>query len=416
MADSLLVTLFSHDPEKRTLQAMWLANFVALFGVSMIIPFLPLYIQELGITDPKTIKHWTGLLFSVNFLAAAIMVPIWGAVADKIGKKPMTMRAILGLAISIGLMYWAQNVYQLLFLRILQGVLSGFIASAIALVAGATKKERLGTTLGILQTAIVTGQILGPAAGGFAADHFGYKPLFLAAAISCIIAAIIIKLLVANDARTTQLQSTQPESFFKQMRRITKNRGFIYVFIIVGLTQVALMGMIPILPLFIQEDLAPQAKHLAAWVGIVVAAHAPASFIASPFWGRAGDNKGHIPMLAWAQAGAACFAFPQALVHSVALLFASRFAMGFFTSGISPLAHGHIGQRIAKTELAASLGLVTSAQFIGNVIGPIAGSTLAVSLGTRSVFFMASAIFIIAMLLLFRTSPFYIERSKSTTG
>lgn len=414
MAEPSLVAFFSRNNEEQTLRAMWLADFVALFGVSMIIPFLPLYIQELGVTDPKDVKHWTGLLFSVNFLAAAIMVPIWGAVADKIGKKPMTLRAILGLAISIGLMYWAQNVYQLLFLRILQGLLSGFVASAIALVAGATKKERIGQALGILQTAIVMGQILGPAAGGFTADHFGYRPLFLAAAVLCVIAAIIIKLLVANDTPIEQSQLIHRESFFKQMRRITENRDFLYLFFIVGLTQVALMGMIPILPLFIQEDLAPQAKHLATWVGVIVAAHAPASFIASPFWGKAGDNKGHITMLVWAQAGAACFAFPQALVHSVTLLFASRFAMGIFTSGISPLAHGHIGQRIAKTELAASLGLVTSAQFIGNVIGPVIGSSLAVLLGTRSVFIMASAIFIIAMLFLSRNSTIFKQASTTT--
>lgn len=413
MHANLLGPVFSRNIEKRTLQVMWLADFVALFGVSMIIPFLPFYVQELGVTDPKAVKYWTGLLFSVNFLAAAIMVPIWGAIADRIGKKPMTMRAILGLAVSIGLMYWAQNVYQLLFLRILQGLLSGFVASAIALVAGVTKKERIGQALGILQTAIVTGQILGPAAGGFTADRIGYRPLFLAAAILCAIAAIIIKLLVANDSAASKELSAKPEGFFKQMRAITCNRDFLYIFLAVGLTQIAIMGMIPILPLFIQEDLAPGTKHLATWAGVIVAAHAPASFIASPFWGRAGDKKGHMSMLTWAQAGAACFAFPQALVHSVSLLFASRFAMGLFTSGISPLAHGHIGQRIEKTELAASLGLVTSAQFIGNVIGPILGSSLAISFGNRSVFFMASAVFIIAMLLLPKTTP-VIEETNST--
>ena len=98
-------------------------------------PFLPLYVEQLGVTGHSALNMWSGLVFSITFLFSAIASPFWGGLADRKGRKIMLLRSALGMAIIMALMGVAQNVWQFLILRALLGLLGGFIPNANALIA-----------------------------------------------------------------------------------------------------------------------------------------------------------------------------------------------------------------------------------------------------------------------------------------
>jgi DHA1 family multidrug resistance protein-like MFS transporter len=151
---------------QRNLYVMWFAEFMAIAGFSFVMPFLPYYVQDLGITDLTKVELWSGVLYAAHAIPMAIFAPIWGVLADRYGRKPMVLRSMLGGAVTLGAMGFAQTIEQLLVLRLIQGMLTGTVAAATTLVAGSTPRQRSGYALGLLQMAIFGGSSVGPLIGG----------------------------------------------------------------------------------------------------------------------------------------------------------------------------------------------------------------------------------------------------------
>ena len=149
------------EPWRKTLYVIWLSQFITMVGMSLVVPFLPFYVRDLGITDPDEVAWWSGLAFSGPFIVSFFLIPVWGYLGDRYGRKLMVIRAIFGLAISQALIGLSQNVEMLFFFRMLQGVMSGFIAAALALVSVNTPREKAGYAIGLLQTATASGNIIG---------------------------------------------------------------------------------------------------------------------------------------------------------------------------------------------------------------------------------------------------------------
>jgi len=168
------------DPGWRlTLYAAWVAQLFSIMGFSFVMPFFPFYIQkELGITDPRLVPIWAGLLATAGGVTMIGAAPLWGMIADRYGRKPMVQRSMFGGAVILGLMGLVHNVNQLLILRLLQGAVTGTIAASVALVSSVTPKRRMGYSLGLMQMAVFTGASVGPWLGGAMADHFGYRAPF----------------------------------------------------------------------------------------------------------------------------------------------------------------------------------------------------------------------------------------------
>ncbi|MEA4829753.1 MAG: MFS transporter, partial [Enterococcus thailandicus] len=154
---------------ERNLLVLWFGTFMAGIGFSLVMPFMSLYIDTLGHYSTAQLNFWSGLTFSSTFLVTTIISPWWGKLADQKGRKLMLLRASLGMAVVIALMGCVSNVYQLVGLRLLQGIFSGYISNATALVATGTPKEKSGQVLGTLATGSVTGTLLGPLLGGISA-------------------------------------------------------------------------------------------------------------------------------------------------------------------------------------------------------------------------------------------------------
>ena len=163
---------------KRNLIILSVVQILAMAGMSMVIPFLPFFVSDLGVVDPSAQRWWAGLVLGVPMFFAAIMGPVWGTVGDRWGRKAMIVRAILGTGIMILCMGFVGNVYQLVVLRIIQGALGGFVSASITLVAVLTPRERSGLAVGTIMGSVFAGNAVGPLLGGTIADLFGYRAVF----------------------------------------------------------------------------------------------------------------------------------------------------------------------------------------------------------------------------------------------
>jgi len=163
---------------KKNLYVVFFAEMIAITGMAFVVPFLPFYVKELGITDANLVAQWSGWLMGAPALVMVIVSPLWGFLADRVGRKPMVERALFGSSIVIFLMSWAGNIYQLLFLRLLQGLLTGTIAACTALISTSSPSKKMGFSLGLLQTGVFLGFFLGPLLGGISADIFGFRNSF----------------------------------------------------------------------------------------------------------------------------------------------------------------------------------------------------------------------------------------------
>ncbi|HDV2925938.1 TPA: MFS transporter [Escherichia coli] len=182
---------------KRNLIVAWLGCFLTGAAFSLVMPFLPLYVEQLGVTGHSALNMWSGIVFSITFLFSAIASPFWGGLADRKGRKLMLLRSALGMGIVMVLMGLAQNIWQFLILRALLGLLGGFVPNANALIATQVPRNKSGWALGTLSTGGVSGALLGPMAGGLLADSYGLRPVFFITA-SVLILCFFVTLFCIN--------------------------------------------------------------------------------------------------------------------------------------------------------------------------------------------------------------------------
>jgi len=138
---------------KRNLYISWIGCFFTGASFSLVMPFLPLYIEELG--APKSqVEFFAGMALSITALAAAIVAPLWGNLADQKGRRLMMIRASAGMTLTMGSLAFVPNVYWLLIMRFMTGILSGYIPNATALIASQAPKEKSGWALGTLEPSL----------------------------------------------------------------------------------------------------------------------------------------------------------------------------------------------------------------------------------------------------------------------
>ncbi len=196
---------------KVNLISVWFGCFFTGLAISQILPFLPLYISQLGVSSHEALSMWSGLTFSITFLISAIVSPMWGSLADRKGCKLMLLRASLGMAIAILLQAFATHVWQLFLLRGIMGLTSGYIPNAMALVASQVPRERSGWALSTLSTAQISGVIGGPLMGGFVADHIGLRAVFLITAMLLVVSFLVTLFLIKEGVRPVIKKARTPE-------------------------------------------------------------------------------------------------------------------------------------------------------------------------------------------------------------
>lgn len=252
-------------------------------------PFLPLYVEQLGVTGHSALNMWSGLVFSITFLFSAVASPFWGSLADRKGRKIMLLRSALGMAIVMMLMGLAQNIWQFLILRALLGLLGGFIPNANALIATQIPRQKSGWALGTLSTGAVSGALLGPLAGGFLADHWGLRTVFFLTASVLLVCFILTLFFIREQfvpvAKKEMLNARDVFSSLKSPKLVLS------LFVTTMIIQVATGSIAPILTLYVR-DLAGDVGNIAFISGMIASVPGVAALISAPRLGKLGDRIG----------------------------------------------------------------------------------------------------------------------------
>ena len=376
---------------KKNLYVCWFGVFATSAGLSQLIPILPLFIQQLGVTNIAEIEEWSGIAYGVTFILMAVFSPIWGKAADRYGRKPMLLRASLGMALVLTCMGFVQNVYQLVGLRLLQGTISGYYSAAITLVATQTPKDRSGWALGTLSTGAVAGMLLGPLLGGAVAQLFGLRSVFFVIGALLLIAFLAALLYVTENF--TPSEKAAPK--FRDIRRMMPHPEVtVAMFATTFMLQLALMSIQPILTVYIAE-MSNNTDYLAFLSGMVFAASGLSSVIAAPRLGALADRIGPPRVMVVALLAAGFLFIPQALVRNAWELMALRFLLGIATASLLPTINSMIRQ-ITPDEITGQIyGYNQSAQFVGSFGGAVMGGQIASQFGLKYVFFCTSVLLLL---------------------
>ncbi|EXU77074.1 multidrug efflux MFS transporter [Erwinia mallotivora] len=383
---------------KVNLISVWFGCLFTGLAISQIIPFLPLYVEQLGVTDASSLTLWSGLIFSVTFLVSAIVAPMWGSLADRKGRKLMLLRASLGMGIVILLQAFVTNVWQLLLLRALMGLTSGYIPNAMALVATQVPRERSGWALSMVTTAQICGVIMGPLMGGFLADLVGLRTVFLITS-ALLLTSFLITLLLIKESGYRQVKKEDKLSGSMVFRSLSHPGLMVSLFITTMVIQLCNGSVSPILTLFVRQ-LEPDVQNIAFISGVVAAIPGVSALLSAPRLGKLGDRIGAQRILFSALTLTILLFIAMSWAGSAFQLGALRFLLGFADGAMMPAVQTLLLRYSSDRITGRIFGYNQSFMYLGNVVGPLIGSGVSAAGGFRWVFTATALVVLINTLQL----------------
>ena len=380
---------------QKNLYALWAAQFISMVGLTLVVPFMPLYIGTLGVHRLEDIERWSGILFAAPFLAQTLIAPLWGVLGDRYGRKIMVVRALAGIGLTNMLTAAAGAVWQLLALRVVQGGVSGFVAATNALASSSIPRDRLGTAMGVLQSSLTAGGIIGPLIGGALADEIGFRWVFVITGLMCWAGTAVV-IAATKEAPRAPMREGGP-GVRDNLAYFLGSPELRTVGLLLCTSNLAVMAVEPIFPVFVQT-LGVPAPRVATVAGVLFSVTGFASMAGAAMWGRISDRLGEgrvLTMVLWG----ACVAYvAQAAVRGPVTLFLFRAALGLAVGGLMPPLYAIVARRAPAERLGGIMGLTSSAIMMGNLVGPIAGGMFAAAAGIRPVFVASGAMLAVAAL------------------
>lgn len=384
---------------KKNLFVLSIAVFIAGIAFSEIMPFLSLYINTLGNFSHQQLNFWSGIVYSGTFIVSAVVSPWWGKLADKKGRKPMILRAGIGMSVVIACMGLVQNVWQLLLLRMLQGVFAGFISNSNALVATETPKTNSGQALGTIASATTAGTLLGPLVGGALTSIFSYRITFMITGGLLLLCSILVLFFVHEDdfKPVTAKKLDKASGVIKSLRSPHLIFGLLLTTLII---QAANNSINPIVSLYVRQLLNDH-DNVVFISGVIAALPGIATFLVASRFGALGDKIGTHKIIVAGFIAASIFFFLTAFVRNTVELGILRFLVGFSDACLFP----QVQTMLTKNSPAAVTGRIfswnQSAMYIGNIVGPLLGSFVS-GMFNYSMVFIVTTVIILINLLLFR--------------
>jgi MFS transporter, DHA1 family, multidrug resistance protein len=403
---------------RKNLYILWFGTFFTSAGIGMIIPFLPLYVQELGIHDVQKAALWAAMIFGINHVMIAITSPFWGRFSDRYGQRVTMIRSGFGLAVIIAAMGLVHTPVQLLLLRALFGTMGGFSTSAVALMAIEAPKDQVGRTLGTLQTGQVSGQLLGPLLGGILAEWLGMRNSFFFTGLFIFIAAVLVlfgvretkeyaafrigpwlqSLTNRRKEMRQQEEGKAPQAKLELRQVMRETPVILTLFLSTYLIAASFQSISPIISLYVKslhvED------HVALMAGLIFASSALGTMIAAPILGRLGDRYGYLPVLLSSLLLISLLYLPQATASNPWLLMGMRFLSGLCVGGLIP-SISSILRRLTPSAIRGSVyAYNSSANSLGNVSGALFGGLIAGHFGIPVVFYIIAGVFFLHFLML----------------
>jgi MFS family permease len=354
--------------------------------MTLLLPFLPLYVEQLGVSDRAAIAQWSGIAYGATFFAAALVAPLWGWLADLYGRKSMLIRASLGMAIAMSLIGMAHSVWELVGLRLFAGFAGGYTSGSTILVATQTPKARSGWALGMLSSGIMAGNLVGPLIGGALPPLIGIRTTFWLAGGVIFLAFLATTFLIKEEKRTSLAKQKTAQVRWSQ---IPDKRPVIAMLALGLLLMVANMSIEPIITIYVGQ-LITDASRVTLVSGFAMSAAALGSILSAPRLGKLADRVGHWRVMIGGLTASALLLIPQALVTAGWQLIALRFLMGLALGGLLPCVTAIIRHSLPQAITGRVLGYSTSSQYAGQVAGPLLGGFVGGHIGMRAVFFGTS--------------------------
>lgn len=372
------------------LYVLWVSQVISLMSFGFGLPFLPFFIQELGVSDPEALKVYAGILSLAPAATMAIMSPVWGVLSDRFGQKLMIQRAMFAAIFVIGGMGFATEVWHLLVLRFAQGLFTGTITASSTFVAVDTPNHKLSYALGVLSSSTFVGYSLGPLIGGKVAEAFGYRISFYVGALLMLVGFILVTVMVKPSpemkARRANRQGRRSiirgEKNWKQIA----SGGILLLMLMLFLQRAARSVFSPYLPLYIQEltgtteGAADLTGTISGLVGFVSAASAIA---VSRFADRFSKTGMMMGMLG---AGVASMVLLMSLPPGLKVFFVFYPLIFLMIGGIEPLVTAATAEMVPPEHRGALFGIQGLVGSVGWLISPGIGIFLSVRYGTASIF------------------------------
>ena len=379
---------------------LWVLSISVVFtsaSYTMIIPFLPVYLLEIGV-DETEVAMWSGAIFSVSFLVGAIMAPIWGKIADKSGKRLMALRAGFCLGAVYLLGAFVTSPEQLFVVRILQGFANGFMPAALALVSSSVPQKELGVSLGMMQTGQIVGSVVGPLLGGTLAHVFGMRVSFLIAGVLLLLVTAIVAIRVKEPEKVKDINAGS--SIFEDLKRSMHNSVLVKMLLLTIVVQIAIMVLQPVVTLYVGE-LQGNMDDAVFTSGVIFSLGGIAGAFAAPVWGKLGQSKGYIKTMACAFIGAGFFNFLQFFPTSILGFAGLQFLFGLFIVGIHPSISAVLVKCTETSFRGRVFGIATTAHQCGSMIGPLLGGLISSTMGTKFVFFFTGIMLFLIGVIVF---------------
>lgn len=387
---------------QRNLLVCLFGSFTTLVAMTLMLPFLPLYVQQLGAKGQASIAQWSGIAYGATFLTAGLVAPLWGRLGDRYGRKLMLVRASLGMAITMALIGCACNLSQLVGLRLLAGLAGGYSSGATIMVAAQAPRNRSAWALGLLASGVMAGNLAGPLIGGFLPPLIGIRMTFFGAGGLIFIAFLATVLLVRETPRV-------PVSGGLARGRWADipNKCLVLTMLATGLLlMIAIMSIEPIITLYIQT-LTVDPTRITWIAGVAMSAAALGSIVSASPLGRLADRIGHGTVIAGALAVAGLLLIPQAFVTTGWQLIGLRFLMGLSLGGLLPCISTVIRHNVPDHAVGLALGYAISAQYAGQVVGPLLGGFVGGHMSMRAVFLGTSGLLLLGALSNWRICLLY---------
>lgn len=390
----------SLEPWKINLISVWFGCFFTGLAISQIIPFLPLYIEQLGIKDADSLSLWSGLTFSITFVVSAAVAPLWGSLADRKGRKLMLLRAAFGMGLVILLQAFVTQAWQLLLLRALMGLTSGYIPNAMALVAAQVPRERSGWALSCVSTGQIGGVILGPLIGGLLADWVGLRLVFIITAVLLMI-SFFVTLFLIKETGYIPISKKDKLNARQVFATLDNPKLMLCLFFTTMVIQMCNGSVNPILTLFVRE-LAPGAENIAFLSGFIAALPGISALLSAPRLGRIGDRIGTQRILLATMVISLLLFIGMSFVTNATQLGILRFLLGFADGAMMPAVQTLLVRHSRDNITGRIFGYNQSFMYLGNVAGPMLGAAVSALAGYRWVFFATAMVVLINVIFLRR--------------
>ena len=377
---------------KKTLYLVWFVQILSLMSFSFGLPFLPYYIQDLGVTDPEKVRLFTGILSAAPAIGMGIMAPIWGMIADRFGKKPMLLRAMLSASVILTCLGLVNSITGVIIFRSLQGFLTGTVTAASALIATETPQKNMAYALGFITSATFIGRSFGPAIGGILAEQVGYKPSFYLGGAIMLICFFLV-LFFVKETKTTYTKSKEKGS--KSILSIM-TLPIVLILIMTFFRRIGSSVAAPYMPLYVQE-IRGMIEGSALITGLISAGASVMSAAAAISLSRLGDKYDKKRLI--------IIYLTAAISISIMLLFTKSltgfaifYALMFFAlGGIDPLIMSYSLGLVPENKRGLLFGVRATVGSLAWAASPMFGSYMSINYTLDSVFYLIPVFLILAL-------------------